>query len=510
MIVQNENSDFNTSLYLSDWRYSAAAVGLYRYFEFNNLDYKIEEDCLSYNREDAIGEEAQNLYLDFVENYFSEGMHHLVIKEFNGKEELSEDEKSLYGDKIKATTLLKKIFKEYRKYDKSDCKKINDLIAEYRYEIIRETYRYGKSTYSNFANTNALFKEPMNVCRLSGYYVDLPKKSKSVAYNWNYNTFNSQDEPEFDFIPFAFSKSREAFFINNNYKLKELIRVNDRLNEEIEREENNKNSRIALFITSSSIAEFTINNVELIVKNRDEGFFRTLYLRKDSAEIFTSIHKRFNQEKRSYYHAVTRPLKINFGSGKTNDGGYIDLLKESSNAIINMQHQDELIELLLREKDYKGKGSESSGERAGEYSQDLDIGFRINELIRVNRQVYLKEEKMSEKELNFNIMKAKEDAQAVVSSLRKNAGSNYVNKIRSYRTKLTSSLTFKDYDRFNTILLQLSTYSAVQLQSADCLFKDFEKYKNVAYTFVNNLSAASSDKAEGKEDDNKEEVKDEQ
>ena len=35
------------------------------------------------------------------------------------------------------------------------------------------------------------------------------------------------------------------------------------------------------------------------------------------------------------------------------------------------------------------------------------------------------------------------------------------NKIRSYRQKLISAITFHDYDRVNEILLQLSDYVAI-------------------------------------------------
>ena len=59
------------------------------------------------------------------------------------------------------------------------------------------------------------------------------------------------------------------------------------------------------------------------------------------------------------------------------------------------------------------------------------------------------------------------------------------NKINSYKQKLISALTFKDYDRFNEVLLQLSAYSGIPFNFAYDLFEDFDQNKNIAYTFVN-------------------------
>lgn len=65
------------------------------------------------------------------------------------------------------------------------------------------------------------------------------------------------------------------------------------------------------------------------------------------------------------------------------------------------------------------------------------------------------------------------------------------NKLESYRQKLTSSIIFKDYDRVCQILLQLSGYSDVYFSFADELFMDFEKNKDIAYTFINALGKSN-------------------
>ena len=92
--------------------------------------------------------------------------------------------------------------------------------------------------------------------------------------------------------------------------------------------------------------------------------------------------------------------------------------------------------------------------------------------------------------MNFNLFNARESAEKVVFKLK-----DTPRKIDAYRNKLISCLTFKDYEKFSVTLLQLSSYSSVTFDFAYYLFKDFEKNKNVAYTFVNALRV--------KEDNNK-------
>ena len=67
------------------------------------------------------------------------------------------------------------------------------------------------------------------------------------------------------------------------------------------------------------------------------------------------------------------------------------------------------------------------------------------------------------------------------------------NKVNSYKQKLISAITFKDYDRFCEILLQLSSYSGVVFYFAYDLFQDFEENKNIAYTFINALNKDNKD-----------------
>ena len=58
---------------------------------------------------------------------------------------------------------------------------------------------------------------------------------------------------------------------------------------------------------------------------------------------------------------------------------------------------------------------------------------------------------------------------------------------------------FKDYDRYCQVLLQLSNYSGVAFDFVYDLFEDFEKNKDVAYTFINALTPEKNEKKQGGE-----------
>ena len=61
------------------------------------------------------------------------------------------------------------------------------------------------------------------------------------------------------------------------------------------------------------------------------------------------------------------------------------------------------------------------------------------------------------------------------------------NKVATYRQKLISTIIFKDYDRANQILLQLSNYSGIEFGFVYDLFENFEDNKDLVYTFINAL-----------------------
>ena len=61
------------------------------------------------------------------------------------------------------------------------------------------------------------------------------------------------------------------------------------------------------------------------------------------------------------------------------------------------------------------------------------------------------------------------------------------NKIRAYEQKLISAIVLKDYDKVQETLLHLSAFTQVKMDFLIDLFEDFEKNKNLAYTFINTL-----------------------
>lgn len=435
-----EEKVFDCTLESGDWRESATIVGLIKYFDFlyqNGVAdkselYEFEDDYLRYNS-NYISEEN---YLLFVEKYFKDAIHHKVVENILLKDELSEDEISIINDKLKANQAMKSIFGKI-KYTGENKEEILDLIEKNRLKLIKETYRRGKSLYSNFANENLLFSDNNKVCRLVNYCADMGKKGKSLGYYWDNNTFEFKDEKIFDFIPFAFSKSYDAFFINNNVSIKELKKSNSFI-------ENSENTRTTLFGNMKESAEYIGFDVEVILKSRDKNYYETVYVREKAINIFKQSDDFDYKGIKFWYRDDEKNPK------------YME--PEVVNRILNGIRMDSIIELL-----FKSKNNHS---------------YNIKTLIAINNLIYEGGSEMTEK-----MKSAYASAKEVRDKLK-----NQENKINSYKQKLISAVTFKDKDRFCEILLQLSSFSGVVFDFAYDLFEDFENNKNLAYTFINALN----------------------
>jgi CRISPR-associated protein Cst1 len=430
-----ENEKFNTEMETSDWRYSASIVGLIKYFDYlvnmgyevqSNL-YEIDHDVISYNSA-SITEER---YLLFAENYFEDAMHHRVIENILNNSEFTDEQIKIVNDKLKANKIMEKVFEKH-KFSGENKEVILEKLNENRLVLIKETYRRGKSLYANFANINSLFEEPDSICRIQNYNIDTGKKSKSISYNWDFKTYKFDDDREFDFIPFAFSKSYEAFFINNNYSINQLFNTNNLII-------NSDNPRSTLFSDLKSSADFIDFDVEVVIKNRADDYFKTLYIRKDAITIFATIKN---------YKAIKMKYKVN-------DNYYMDLEKEVTDNILNNIKLDTLIEMLLKSKS--------------------NYSYNIKTLIEINTLIY------GGDKMNKQMKSAYASAKRVMAAIP-------ANKVNSYKQKLISAITFKDYERFCEILLQLSAYSEVVFDFAYDLFGDFDENKNIAYTFINALN----------------------
>lgn len=436
MRVVLEGNDFDTRLEPSDWRYSAAIVGLIQYFEFHSIKYEAKGEWIDYKSEEITEEK----YLKFIENKYGEEFHHIVIENILSKEEISDEEVKLVNEKSNANVIMKNVFNKL-KFDNTNKDEILKLINENREVLIKETFRRKSNMYANFSNTNQLFNEGQQYCRLVGYCIDAGKKGKSTGFGFNTNTFVSDDCIEFDFIPFAFEGERESFFINDNFTIKTLESSYQYFKRIVNDPENNKEkAREALFKGIMESSDFLGRDVEVIYKNRENSFFETLYLRKENIDIFKAL-----KEREFDYKAICTSIKI------TKDY-YINIQKEVTKNILNNLVMDDLIEVSLKEK----------------------RGYLVNQLIKIN--VLIRGENMKD-----NLKGAYRCAKLVSEKLE-------TNKIDSYRNKLTSSIIFKDYDRVCQVLLQLSNYSGVEFGFVYDLFDDFESNKDLAYTFINALS----------------------
>lgn len=442
-----------------DWRYSAAIVGLVKYFEYledevlEEPDWNLESDRLEFDSADITEEN----YLGFVEREYPEDMHHVQAENILKAGNTDESSIKIVNEKLAANTVLKKLFKGI-KYDGSNAEMIQKVIDENRQEIVRETFRNKNNLYRNYCNTNQLFEDSKDCCRLLGYYVDMPKKGKAMGYNFEMANFVGQDDPIFDFIPFAFHGEREFFFANDNLELKHLISATnqfkkcmDNQKEKAENENRSVDARQVFFNLIIETPDFIENDIEVIVKNVDNTHFETLYLRQESLKIFQNL----KSEDGKKYKCFCRKIKVT-------DNYWVDIFRKVTDAVINLVLLDDLIEWLLKND---------------KNSKDDNYKYIVKQLIGLNIAI------KGDKDLEQRTKVAYACAKAVVQKKDKVAD----NKLDSYRQKLTSALSLGDYDRFNNLLLNLANYADETFDFAYDLFEDFEKNKELAYTFVNAL-----------------------
>lgn len=100
----------------SDWRYSAAAVGMVRFFKRRKIQYFSKGRYLYYNFKDIYPEDAKTEisndreYLLFAEHWFSDGMPHKAVKQKVSQSQFSENEIKELSKKLTANKVMKKIF----------------------------------------------------------------------------------------------------------------------------------------------------------------------------------------------------------------------------------------------------------------------------------------------------------------------------------------------------------------------------------------------------------------
>lgn len=451
-----------------DWRYSAAIVGLQKYLEWLGTEEPeliITEDTLEYNRKYLNKSE----FLKFAEYYFKDDMHHIEIENKLKEKNPTEDQINIVNEKMKANTILKNKFKKI-KFDGHNQDEIQNIIDQNREEIICETFRNKNNLYKNYCNPNQLFKDKQECCRLNGYYIDMPKKGKSISYAFDKSNYLGNDIPEFDFIPFAFSGCREKFFINDNVDLNRLQKTNNQWTRTVKsqmEEAKQKNVRVntkRIFIDCLIEAkDFLQSDIEIIVKKPERAYFETLYLRKESLEILKNM--------KSYYKAFCFSIKIS-------DDYWINILNEVFDAVVNFTLLDNLINKLLKD------------------SREGGNSYAISKLLKVNVEIKKGDEKMK------NTMKAAfACAKQIVDKKDGNKPRVSDTKLKSYCTKLINAIILDDYDQFQKILINLSNYAEVPCGFAYDLFEDFEGNKEIAYTFVNSLNRYKNNNQEGKDNE---------
>ena len=443
-----------------DWRYSAAIVGLRKYLEWLGVeesDLTITEESLEYNKKYF----NRRDFLNFAEFYFKNEMHHIAIEEILEEENPSEIQIVYVNEKMKSNKILKDLFKKI-KFDGQNQAEIKKIINENREEIIYKTFQNKSNLYKNYCNPNQLFKDRQECCRLNGYYVDMPKKGKSISYAFDKSNYVGNDIPEFDFIPFAFSGGREKFFINDNFNLNYLQKTNDlwAYNVKLQKADSKMNTKkifVDCIIRSYNLLK---SDIEIIVKNPEHEYFETLYLRKESLRILKNM--------KPYYKV--------FGFDKECQ---LDILNEVFNSVINFTLLDDTINELLKK------------------SKDGKKSYVISKLLKINIEIKKGAESMEEMKKSMKIAYA--CAKQIVHKRDGNKLRISETKLKSYCTKLTNAIILDDYDQFQKILINLSNYAEVPLGFAYDLFEDFEKNKEIAYTFVNGLNRYENNNQEGKD-----------
>lgn len=440
---------YDTVLKCLDWRYSAAIVGLIKYFNFSNeqydkIEYEQDEESISFRQEDI----SMERYFTFVEDYYKDDMFHKKVEEKLFYLEFDENEIKSVNEWLAGNTVMKKVFGKL-KFDGSNKEIILKTIEDNRQMIIQETFRNKKNLYSNFCNKMLLGEQEQPHCRLVGYNIDEGRKSKSTAYLFDNSLFVGNDRLEFDFIPFAFTNTYDAFFINNNMDIQTLCHTNRDMQRKVKENKAQSNAMEILFQEIMTSSEFLDYDVEIIVKSRDKEFFETLYIRKSAIDKLREL----------------KTLKgINF-SVKITDDYYIRIGNEVIHCILNDLKVDSLIYFLLKEEE-KRKG--------GEFSYN----YAIQRLIGVNQ--IIKEEEIMTEQMKVAYGQAIKCTNNLICQNREN-------KIQSYKNKLISAMVAEDYDRVNLILLELSGYSETSFTFVYDLYEEFEKNKEIAFTFINTL-----------------------
>lgn len=454
-------NNYDTLLQPTDWRYSAAVVGLVKYLEFHKREYTLLFDSdvkpdnyiqgfdgVMYNQNDV----TEERYLEFAENYFEPDMTHIDILRILENTIFSAEQIKYVNELSKRKTILKNVFGK-EKFNGDNKVYFVDSIKQNRMKIIKEIFRNGKNLYSNFCNSNLMLTDENPHCRLVGYNVDEGRKTKNLGFCFSKESFVGNDIIEFDFIPFAFSNSDrfETFFVNDNYSVKSLINTNTTLSGELRKSED-RDSRNCLYNMLRNANRYIDYDVEIITKSREEEFYKTFYVRSERLKALRLLGE--------------KELQFKY---KFSDDRWLNLEKEVSENCLNGVCLDELILVML-------KISFDSNYNSITVKKRIQTLIDIDQLWKGN-----------------DIMSKIDDAKQMGSDVSKKL-SGKSNKINSYKQKLIGALTAHDYDRVNEILLNLSAYVGMEFSFFYTLLENPEENKNIAFAFASALTDKNTDK----------------
>lgn len=448
---------YNTLLQPTEWRYAAATTGLVEYFKFNHISYgvlsELEEkpeesvfgfDGILYNQEDI----TEERYLDFAEDYFKDDMTHIKILQMLEKDEFTEEQIKAVNDMVKSKTVLKKLFGKTR-FDGTNKQTVADIINNNRHEIIKSVFRYGKNLYSNYANSNLLLTASNPHCRLAGYTLDEGRKTRFLGFCFAKESYETNDIPEFDFIPFAFSNSDmyETFFVNNNFSVKDLVQTNKRVSEALNSVDK-RDSRLKLLAVLQQARDYINYNVEIIMKSRDNDYYSTLYVRADRLKQLRNL----SDKSLDFVHQIS-------------DNYWLNVEKEVYWRCLNNVFLDDVILQML--KIYFDKDVNK-----------IVVKLRTDTLIDIN-EAWKGDKVMDE------IMDARHCGKKVSKKLIED---NKKNKISSFKQKIVSALVAHDYDRVNEVILSLSSYVNMEFSFFYKLIENPEENKSIAFAFASALT----------------------
>ena len=469
-----EHPLYDTLLLPTEWRYSAAIVGLIRFFDFieetegkklytytNNEDkdrYVVYSDIcgyiqgILYNSTDL----TEERYLLFCENWYDREFQHRNVEALlTHIQKFSQDninDLNSYLNGTTSNTVMKKIFKGI-KFDGTNTDTILNLIDEHRLEIIKETFRYKTTMYRNFANTNKLMSDTNPHCRLLSYDLDENRKSKAASYYFDTSTFIASDIYEFDFIPFAFTYTKIGFFVNSNTSIEALVKCNNQLKEKMDVEEQIINNRVIrdgdqtkLIKAMLHSDDFLNCDVEIICKDREQESFDTMLIRKQALQRLKKIYDNYNLR---YVH-------------KYNYNYWLNVEEELIRCCLNYTYLDKLLEQLLLLS------------RMDTESRTIQI---IQPLVQINM-----EWKGVNQTMQDTIERAKKVGYYIGKTIKEKNGEN---KVKSYKNKLINATVSHDRERVLEIMLQLSGYTDGEISTIYDILDNPDNWSDIAISFTN-------------------------